>query len=300
MQFQEHNNRKKADKFAEYITGQALRQYVANKVKQYAGDDVSVFDGAAGSGQLEQFIQPSAFCAVEIQTESCETLKQNFPFADTHNQSFFLYPNGTPCDCVIMNPPFSLKFKDLSEQEQANIQAEFAWKKSGAVDDIFVLKGLANSKRWGFFILSPGVGYRGTEKRFREEIGNQLIELNRIQNAFEDTQIDVLFLVVDKLKTTNDCKRELVDCSSGQIQQINCDEWQIDTDRWDTVQPPELPKEEVKPLALENFAREQAIARIVAEVRISKMIAEFFEPELHKTFNHFIDEICVAVQAEKI
>ncbi|WP_238336832.1 hypothetical protein [Mannheimia pernigra] len=40
MQFQEHNNRKKADKFAEYITGEALRHYVAEKVKQYARNNV--------------------------------------------------------------------------------------------------------------------------------------------------------------------------------------------------------------------------------------------------------------------
>ncbi|HDL6171774.1 TPA: hypothetical protein PW624_002570, partial [Mannheimia haemolytica] len=46
--------------------------------------------------------------------------------------------------------------------------------------------------------------------------------------------------------------------------------------------------------------REQAIERIVGEVRLSKLIAEFFEPELRRTFNAFIDDICVAVQAEKI
>ncbi|MCK3935699.1 SAM-dependent methyltransferase, partial [Streptococcus suis] len=56
MTFIEHNNRKRANKFAEYITSPVLRQYLADKVKRYCGDDVSVFDGAAGSGQLEQFI----------------------------------------------------------------------------------------------------------------------------------------------------------------------------------------------------------------------------------------------------
>ncbi|QHB17687.1 SAM-dependent methyltransferase [Mannheimia pernigra] len=300
MQFQEHNNRKKADKFAEYITGQALRRYVADKVKQYVGENVSVFDGAAGSGQLEQFVRPTSFTAVEVQSESCDVLRHNFPTAQIYNQSFFLYPNGEPCDCVIMNPPFSLKFKDLSQAEQAQIQSEFPWKKSGVVDDIFVLKGLANSHRWGFFILFPGVGYRQTEKRFREEVGNQLVELNRIQNAFEDTPIEVLFLVVDKTKTTDDCSRELIDCAGGQIQQICADKWKIRPDHWESIQPPPSPKEEVKPLELEAFARDGAINRIVSEVRISKMIAEIFEPELQRTFNAFIDDICVAVQAEKI
>lgn len=200
--FTEHNNRQKANKFAEYITGETLRRYVAQKVRQYAGENVSVFDGAAGSGQLEQFVQPREFVAVEIQPESCEALHQNYPQAVIFNQSFFTYRSEQICDCVIMNPPFSLKFKDLSEEEQTQIQAEFPWKKSGVVDDIFVLKGLAQAKRWGFFILFPGVGYRNTEKQFRTLIGNQLVELNRIQNAFEDTQIEVLFWLSTSTKPT--------------------------------------------------------------------------------------------------
>lgn len=43
MTFVEHNNRKKANKFAEYVTGKPLREYLANKVKQYCGENISVF-----------------------------------------------------------------------------------------------------------------------------------------------------------------------------------------------------------------------------------------------------------------
>ena len=46
MTFVEHNNRQKANKFAEYVTGKPLREYLANKVKQYCGENISVFDGA--------------------------------------------------------------------------------------------------------------------------------------------------------------------------------------------------------------------------------------------------------------
>lgn len=51
MTFVEHNNREKANKFAEYVTGKPLREYLAQKVKQYCGENISVFDGAAGSGR---------------------------------------------------------------------------------------------------------------------------------------------------------------------------------------------------------------------------------------------------------
>ena len=34
MSFEEHNNRKKANKFAEYITGESLRRYLAGKSRE--------------------------------------------------------------------------------------------------------------------------------------------------------------------------------------------------------------------------------------------------------------------------
>ena len=68
----EHNNRKRANKFAEYITGQPLRKYLARKVKEYAGDNIMLFDGACGSGQLAQHVNFTHLTAVEIQQEACD------------------------------------------------------------------------------------------------------------------------------------------------------------------------------------------------------------------------------------
>lgn len=212
----EHNNRLKAKALAEYITGQKLRQYLADKVRQYVGENVSVFDGACGSGQLEEYIKPKDLIAVEIQAESCQALSYNFPQAQIYNQSFFTFDKDCICDCVVMNPPFSLKFKELSEAEKAQIRLEFDWKNSGVVDDIFVLKAMKYTKRYGFFILFVGLTYRQTEKKFRELIGNQVVELNRISNAFDDTAIDVMFLVLDKEKTNNHYFSEVVDFKTGE------------------------------------------------------------------------------------
>lgn len=150
MTFVEHNNREKAKRFAEYITGQELRQYLAQKVKAHCGEHPTVFDGACGSGQLEQFIEPKLIYGVEIQPESCEAFKKNYPTCLVFNQSFFEFDNDVIADCVIMNPPFSMKFKELSENEQQAIQADFAWKKSGVVDDIFILKSLNYTSRYAF------------------------------------------------------------------------------------------------------------------------------------------------------
>lgn len=237
MNFKEHNNREISKKLAEYITGTELRKYVARKVKQYLNiENPTVFDGAVGSGQLEQFVNPAMLYGVDVQENSINSAKENFKNAELEVKSFFEYEKeNLLVDCTIMNPPFSIKFKDLSDAEQKNIQSEFEWKKSGCVDDIFVLKSLKYTKRYGFYILFPGVGYRTTEKMFRSIIGNKLVELNRIDNAFTDTGISVLFIVVDKEKTNNKVFREIYDCKLDK--QILEDEWTLEDDySWQQLQ----------------------------------------------------------------
>ena len=230
MSFKEHNNREISKKLAEYITGTELRKYVARKVKQYLNiENPTVFDGAVGSGQLEQFVNPAMLYGVDVQENSINSAKENFKNAELEVKSFFEYEKeNLLVDCAIMNPPFSIKFKDLSDAEQKNIQSEFEWKKAGCVDDIFVLKYLKYTKKYGFYILFPGVGYRTTEKMFRSIIGNKLVELNRIDNAFTDTGISVLFIVVDKEKTNNKVFREIYDCKLDK--QILEDEWILEND----------------------------------------------------------------------
>ena len=210
----EHNNRKKANKFAEYITGKELRKYLADKINKYCGEVVSVFDGAAGSGQLEQHLKLKEFHAVEIQEEACEALKYNYPKAIVNNASFFQYDSDYQADAVVMNPPFSLKFKEQTAEEKKAIQLDYPWKKSGNVDDIFLLKSLKYTKRFAFYIMFPGITYRTAEKKMRELIGNQLVELNVIENAFEDTKINVAFIVIDKKKTSNEYYSEIYDCKT--------------------------------------------------------------------------------------
>ena len=237
MSFKEHNNREISKKLAEYITGIELRKYMARKVKQYLNiENPTVFDGAVGSGQLEQFVNPAILYGVDVQESSINSARENFQNTELEVKSFFEYEReNLIVDCVIMNPPFSIKFKDLSDAEQKNIQSEFEWKKSGCVDDIFVLKSLKYTKRYGFYILFPGVGYRTTEKMFRSIIGNKLVELNRIDNAFTDTGISVLFIVVDKEKTNNKVFREIYDCKLDK--QILEDEWILEDDcYWQQLQ----------------------------------------------------------------
>ena len=256
MSFKEHNNREISKKLAEYITGIELRKYVARKVKKYINkENIIVFDGAVGSGQLEQFVELGMLYGVDVQENSINSARQNFENTELEVKSFFEYEKeNLLVDCVIMNPPFSIKFKDLSELEQKNIQKDFEWKKSGVVDDIFVLKSLKYTKRYGFYILFPGVGYRRSEEIFRKLIGNNLAELNRIDNAFTDTTISVLFIVIDKEKTNNKVFREIYDCKLDK--QIFEDEWILEVEYF-LQQPQEERKvEEIDINALNNQTSE--------------------------------------------
>ena len=244
----EHNNRLNAKKLAEYITGDTLRKYVAKKVRHYVGDDIIVFDGACGSGQLEQYVKSKKIIGIDVQEECCKAFVKNFSNSEVRNMSFFLFDENIKVDCVLMNPPFSIAFNDLSDMERALIQRDFKWKKNGKVDDIFVLKSLKYTKRYAFYILFPGVAYRGTEKVFRELIGNNLLELNLIRNAFDDTNIDVLCIVIDKNKTSDELHREIYDCKQEII--ITNDTTKIVSDVWEVLREKVI-TEEVDIKALE-------------------------------------------------
>ena len=273
----EHNNRKKANKFAEYITGIELRKYTAEKVKKYCGDNPSIFDGAAGSGQLEQYIQPSVFTAVEIQSEACEVLRENYPSANVINDDFFVHTEIEQYDAVVMNPPFSLMFKEQSEQAKAEIQKLFPWKKSGKVDDIFMLKSLQYSKRYGFYIMFPGIAYRSLELKMRELIGNQLMELNTIENAFEDTPISVIFIVVDKEKTTDECSRELYDCKAKK--QLASDKWKINYENWEQIRL-EVDKEEIDIDFVNSKLDQLALDHLENHLASQLMVIQTFQADI--------------------
>lgn len=269
----EFNNRKIAKKYAEYITGKELRQYAAEKIKKYVPNLKSIFDGAAGSGQLEEFVKPEEFVAVEIQKSAADVLKENYINSRVYNKSFFQFDEDVICDAVLMNPPFSMKLKEQDEEDIKAIQKEFPWKKSGVVDDIFLLKSLNFTKRYGFYIMFPGITYRRAELKMREVIGNSLLELNTIENAFEDTSISVIFIVIDKEKNTNTYHSELYDCKTKTIKAEQEITLEKDLNAWERATFIEEKEKidivkleaEIKRLHERNIARINELDRFIKE-----------------------------------
>ena len=274
----EFKNRQIADQHAEYITGQALRKYAAEKVKKYVPDLKTIFDGAAGSGQLEQYLNAEKIVAVEIQKQAADTLLENFPNSEVHVTSFFLFDEYKEYDASLINPPFSLKFKDQTEEEIEAIQSEFPWKKSGVLDDIFLLKSLNFTKRYSFYILFPGIAYRKTEKKARELVGNQLLELNYIENGFEDTSIPVIFIVLDKEKTENTYTSEIYDCKTQTVKVKET--FEVDIEHWEVAREIEE-KEEIDIVKLEAEIKANDKKIIKTMKALDKFIEEEVKPLIY-------------------
>lgn len=242
----EHNNRKKADSLAEFITSKSLRKLVASKVHEYLGDrQVTLFDGAVGSGQLEEFIKLKHLVGIDIQQESIEALIHNFGGRCTGIVGdFFRVESGVDglFDCVVMNPPFSLKCTE-------SIGSMPYTKKTGVLDECFYV--LASMKaRFSFFVCFPGVGYRRTEQKMRNYFGNNVAEIITVSSAFEDTSIDVLLVVIDKNKKSQKVSVSLYSCKDNEYKVHPHDEI-LDITNWNKAVI-EIEREKIDIISLTN------------------------------------------------
>lgn len=246
----EHNNRKIADKYAEFITSKALRILVAEKVREYLGDrTLDVFDGAVGSGQLEQYIQVKSITGVDIQQPAIDAFKENYDDRATGIVgSLFDVIANIPdnFDCVVMNPPFSLKMENP-------VEGMPYVKKTGLLDECFYV--LSSMKaRYSFFICFPGVGYRRTEQKMRSYFGNTVAELITVDNGFDDTGISTLLVVIDREKTDDSVSVARYDCKKVQYT-VQPKLEKLDIENWN-VALEEVAREEVDIVALTREVRE--------------------------------------------
>ena len=237
MVFQEFSNRDVARKHAEYITSRPLRRFVSEKVREYCGEGpLSVFDGACGSGQLEQFLSVKSLYAVDVQASPLLHIAGNFPGATvkTVNENFFSIVDEVDdtFDCVVMNPPFSLQYKAENADIRAKISAMMPYRKvSGTLDDAFYV--LASMKaRFSFFLCFPGVGYRRGELAMRRYFGSRVVELAHISGGFADTSVSVLFVIIDNEKESDDVIVYSVDFQGDSCEKSASVTEKIDTDTW--------------------------------------------------------------------
>lgn len=123
----------------------------------------------------------------------------------------------------------------------------------------------------------PGVAYRKTEEQFRKILKNTVLELNIIENAFEDTSIPVLFLIIDKEKTEVKVHKEIYDCKEKSIvHEEICENLE---EIWQQPRKEEK-KEEINIEALEREIEISKKRRRKIEDEIDRFIAEEIKPIL--------------------
>ena len=126
-------------------------------------------------------------------------------------------PEKKSVDLVVMNPPYSVKFKELKENDRRTIK--YGAPPTDKADYMFILHGLEMLKEHGTLIaiLPHGALFRGNREM---EIRKALIEKNLIDaiiglpdKLFLNTQIPVCIMVLKKGKETNDII--IIDASKG-------------------------------------------------------------------------------------
>lgn len=279
--FVETSLKKQQQKNQEHITPMELRRFVADRCP--LEEIKTIFDGSVGSGQLLQFIDFEHLTGIDVNKDSLDCCKTNFPNSILINNSFFAEMDRfseNQFDFCISNYPFSLKINELSEMEKSNILNDEVLNKffknnklTGVCDFLFIIKMMQMSKRYSMFIAFPGIGYRRQEFKYREYLTPFVKEIGLLENCnFETTSISVLYILIDKQNTGGTLSFRK-DFKSGEYAEKKI---KLDADNWEITQ---FPREEIKitrdeVIKLESVARKEILKRIEQQVKFSQCIEE--------------------------
>ncbi|HEL2592451.1 TPA: SAM-dependent methyltransferase, partial [Streptococcus suis] len=109
-------------------------------------------------------------------------------------------------------------------------------------------------------------------------IGNQLAELNAVRNGFEDTGIEVLFLVIDKEKTNPEVYREIYDAKLKKV--VYTDGCQLSDDyHWETPREPQV-KEEIDIDAVNKELDDLAVNHLEKHLMSNLLIIQHFQADI--------------------
>ena len=299
--FQEFDERKQAKQRAEYITPKILREFIAQYVN---GENVTILEPAIGSGQLLEYVKNKikSVDGYDVSVDVCNALKNNFGSkCNFYNQSFLQSKLTKNYDYAISNYPFSLKFKDNTDDAKAvlndDLLKQFYQKTvTGVMDFPFILKSFNVSNK-GLFLCFPGIGYRNTEKKFREYLvkNNFLVEYGILEEVnFEHTSISILFMFLSKEKQNKSVKSFYKNFKTKEYEEKY-------VEQFDDNYTFEIPKK----IAIDSFdkfdavaeelkARKQVEDMLFKQIQFSKSIYELDEDVRQKapSVPEWVDNIC--------
>lgn len=201
-QYQEYSLAKIKKENAEFLTPKVIIDLIHNDIED-RWQDRTVIDVACGSGGLSYNLKCQKVYGVEINPDAATIAAKNG--LDVWTGDYFDYPNPVEYDCVISNPPFSLKRQD----KHIPIYNKYGTK-GGVLDPYFVLESFNRATFEGYYVLFCGLLYRQQERWFRKFlIDNNYLDKIWITkpNLFAETSIAVVILKLKKNrdKTTVEC-----------------------------------------------------------------------------------------------
>jgi hypothetical protein len=315
--FKEADLRQVAKNNAEYITPQALREFLQSKIEK---DNITVLEPAIGSGQLlfDAVDKIFAIDGYDINQNSLQTAKENFgEKLNIYNSDFITSNIDKTYDYAIANYPFSLRASEEQKLFIANdvFLSQFFVKEpkegstslfdiqpvakpqdvNGVLDFMFILKSFQYATE-GLYFCFPGIGYRGQEEKFRKYlIKNKLIkEYGMINNCqFDHTSISILFLHLTKAPNEQ-TKSFTLDLKTGERLEMLAT---FENNQFDYPRN-EVEKEYIDAVALEIEIRESVIRNLVKEIEASRRVYGI-DAELRNelpTMEEWKQEIIEAIQ----
>ena len=253
---------------------------LAEKLKSYVDiDPNSAYDPTCGAGNLLRVFPDSVKkYGQELDAEQLALIDiPNFTgrAGDTLMDDGF---SGMTFDCIVANPPFSVKWQPEELKEDIRFHDCPAMPPPSKADWAFMLHIISHLSENGVAVVLefPGILYRGQKEGI---VRKWFVEKNYIDrvvnvpgNTFEDTSISTCIIVLKKNRETTDVIFE-----DGERQETVSVDTIAENDYSLSVSfylPNEVEKEEIDPMVLENEARALFLSRLRKELDFDRTVCE--------------------------
>lgn len=281
-----------------YYTGSALAEYI----KSFIPDNVTeVYDPTCGGGALlAVFADHVRKYGQELDEAQAQATADNLVNCTIAAGDTLLAPafTGKLFEAIVANPPFSVKWSpDQVTAADERFRDAPCLPPPSKADYAFLLHILHTLSPTGTAAVLnfPGVLYRGQREG---KIRRWLVEQNVIDRVelieggyFEDTGISTALIVMKKNRTEDYITMRLHESGDERqvpISEIRTHDFTLSPSTYIVI---EESKPEIDPRALEAAARRNALQKIEAEIKFSKMVSEFEGWE----YNDFLDDIISVV-----
>lgn len=264
---------------------------LVEKLKSYVDiEPHSVYDPTCGAGNLLRvFPDDIQKYGQELDAEQLALIDlPNFTgrSGDTLMNDGF---SGIQFDCIVANPPFSVKWQPDKLKEDVRFRYCDALPPPSKADWAFMLHILNHLSDNGVAVVLefPGILYRGQRegKVRRWFVENNYIDrvVNIPANTFEDTSISTCIVVLKKNRITTDIIFEDGDRSETiPYSEVEGNDFNLSVGIY---LPEEIEREEIDPYVLENEARRLFLERLRKELDFDKMACEMEGIEIKPFIN---------------